>query len=212
MVEKTSDASSKTKAAEQPGGSEQARTTHAAGPGTPGGQQRGGGHQQRGRRPRQRSRYGTQMEEKQNLKKIYGIKEEQLRRYYTEAQRSNEETGKKLITLLEHRLDNALYRAGFAETRPAARQMASHRLVEVNGRPVTIPSLRLQSGDTVTVKESKRKKGLFANFEKRMQNVAPPAWLSLDGGAFSFSITSEADPEEAGLGIDVRAIVEYFAR
>ena len=152
------------------------------------------------------------MEEKQNLKGIYNVRERQLRNYYAEAQRSKTETGPELITLLERRLDNALFRSGFSETRRAARQLASHRLVEVNGKPVTIPSIRLRNGDTVTIRENKRGKALFNNFEKRMQNVTPPTWLVLEPGAFSFKVTGLPDPEEAGAGIDVRAIVEYFAR
>jgi len=173
---------------------------------------RGGQQQHGGRRRRQKSRYGTQMEEKQNLKGIYNIRERQLRNYYAEAQRAKAETGPELITLLERRLDNALFRSGFSETRRAARQLASHRLIEVNGKPVTIPSIRLRAGDTVSIRENKRGKALFNNFEKRMQNVTLPAWLILEPGAFSFKVTGLPDPEEAGAGIDVRAIVEYFAR
>jgi len=184
--------------------------TPAAEPKKPG---RGGGPpQQHGRRRRQKSRYGTQMEEKQNLKGIYNVREKQLRNYYAEASRSKLETGPELITLLERRLDNALFRSGFSETRRAARQLASHRLVEVNGQPVTIPSIRLRSGDKISIRENKQGKPLFSNFEKRMQNVVPPSWITLNPGAFSFTVTGLPDPEEAGVGIDVRAIVEYFAR
>ena len=152
------------------------------------------------------------MEEKQGLKGIYNIREEQLRKYYREAQRGTTETGPGLIVLLEQRLDNALYRAGFSETRRAARQLASHRLVEVNGRPVTVPSIRLRVGDTVTIRENKRNKTLFSNFEKRLQNVTPPSWLQLNPGAFSFTVQSLPDADEAAVGVDIRAIVEYFAR
>jgi small subunit ribosomal protein S4 len=171
---------------------------------TPGGGQRPGGGQgqggqQRGRRRRQRSRYGTQMEEKQNLKSIYGLREEQ-------------QTGPRIIQLLELRLDNALYRAGFAPTRAAARQMASHRIVEVNGHGVNVPSMRLSIGDTVRVKVSKRDGVLFENFVKRLQNVNVPSWLTLEPAEYGFKVTTEPTTEEAPIGVDMRSVVEFFAR
>jgi len=152
------------------------------------------------------------MEEKQNLKKLYSVQEAQLRRYYKEAQKSDEETGPQLVSLLEQRLDNALYRAGFSETRRAARQLASHRHVEVNGQPVTVPSIRLRSGDVVTVRDSKRGKPLYSNFEKRLQNVVTPSWMTLDPANFSFKVTGAPTADEAAIGVDMRSIVEYFAR
>lgn len=164
------------------------------------------------KRRRNRSRYGTQMVEKQNLKKIYGVREEQLKRYFKEARGVKGETGPMLVTLLERRLDNVIYRSGWAATRPQARQMASHKLVQVNGRVVSIPSLRLRAGDVITVKESKRKKALFDNFEMRLQNAAVPSWLQLNRSAYSIQVTALPTMEEAALGVDIRAIVEYYAR
>ncbi len=173
-------------------------------------QQRTGPTQQR--RRRQRSRFGTQMEEKQNLKEIYGLREGQLRRYYEEARKSTEETGPRLIQLLELRLDNTLYRAGFTPTRPAGRQMASHGIVEVNGRSVNVPSYRLSIGDVVRVKTGKRKSILFDNFEKRLQNVALPSWIALTPAEFSFKVESTPVASEATLGVDIRSVVEFFSR
>lgn len=160
----------------------------------------------------QKSRYGTQMAEKQQLKQIYGIAEQQLRNYYAKAHSAKAETGPQLVMLLESRLDNAVYRAGFAPTRPAARQMATHRLLMVNDRPVDIPSYRLKPGDTVTVRPGKRGKALFSNFDKRMQNVKAPTWIVLDPTEFSFSVSSMPTMSAANVGVDVQAIVEYFAR
>ena len=165
----------------------------------------------RGRR-KVRSRYGTQLAEKQQLKEIYGIREEQLRRYYKEAQKSEEQTGRVLVELLERRLDNALYRAGWAPTRKAARQMASHKLVTVNGRVVSVPSIRLRENDVVAVKESKRSKEVFANFEKKLQNTALPSWITLDSKEYAFKVASLPNMEEAAVGVDIRAVVELFAR
>lgn len=168
-----------------------------------------GGMQQR-RRPK--SRYGTQMAEKQNFKNIFGIREEQLRKYYAQALRSKEETGRKLVVLLERRLDNAVFRAGLAATRRQARQMTSHRLFAVNGRAVNIPSVSLRPGDIVSIRENKLGKSHFTNLEKKLQNVAPPSWLTLDPPQHSFKVTGEPTAEEANLGVDLDAIVEFFAR
>ncbi len=173
-----------------------------------GGQQ----NQQRGRRKRQSGPYGIQLAEKQNLKKIYGVREEQLKKYYKEAKRSDVETGPKLIKILEGRLDNSIYRAGIADTRPQARQMASHKIFLVNGRVTNIPSYRLKKGDMVQVKASKQKQSLFANFEKKMQNAQIPDWLEVDTKEFGFRVTGEPDEKEVGIGVEIQAVVELLAR
>ncbi len=90
--------------------------------------------------------------------------------------------------------------------------MATHRLFTVNGRPVDIPSYSLRVGDVVAVKESKRGKSYFTSFEKRMQNASSPSWILIDPAAFSFKVTALPDAAEANLGIDIRAVVEFFAR
>jgi len=176
-------------------------------PGTPQSAVRPG---QRGPR-RPRTRYARQLEEKQNLKKIFGVRERQLKRYYSEAQSARQETGLILVQLLERRLDNALYRAGLAVNRPQARQMASHRLFMVNGRSVDVPSLRLSIGDEVRVKESKQKKSYFTNFAKRMQNVSMATWLELDVKNFAFKVVAEPTAAEARLGVDIQAVVELLS-
>jgi len=166
--------------------------------------------QQQRRRPQ--SRYGQQLLEKQSLKEIYGLREEQLKTYYKRAITAKGETGPYLIRMLEQRLDNAVYRAGLAATRPQARQMVTHGLFQVNGRPADIPSLQVKKGDTIAIKEGKRKKALFDNFEKRMQDARLPEWLQLDVKGYGFKVVGEPDAEEAAIGVDVRAIVELFAR
>jgi small subunit ribosomal protein S4 len=105
-----------------------------------------------------------------------------------------------------------VFRAGWAPTRPAARQMSSHRLLLVNGKPVNIPSINLRVGDIVTVKENKRNKPLFENFMMKLQNVHLPSWITLVPNEFSFKVVALPTMEEAQLGVDIRAIVEYFAR
>lgn len=158
------------------------------------------------------SRYGQQLTEKQELKEIYGLREEQLKVYYRRSLLARGETGPHLIGALERRLDNAVFRAGLAQTRAQARQMVSHGLFTVNLRKANIPSLALKEGDVVAVKESKRKKALFDNFEKRMQSARLPNWLALDVQGFGFKVTGKPDVEEAAIAVDIRAVVELFAR
>lgn len=164
------------------------------------------------KRRRPRSRYGQQLQEKQDLKGIFGIREGQLKRYYKMARLGQGETGPSMIALLERRLDNAVFRAGLAQTRPQARQMATHRFFTVNKRPVDIPSLLLKPGDVIAVRESKRKSAYFSNFEKRMQGSRPPSWIKLVPEDYGFEVAGLPTDDEANLGIDMRAVVEFFAR
>lgn len=158
------------------------------------------------------SRYGTQLKEKQTLKEMFGVRERQLRRYYQIAQRVRGETGPHLISLLERRLDNAVFRAGFAATRPQARQMTTHGLFAINDRRVDVPSYSLKPGDIVSIKTSKRGKSYFTNLAKRLQNVHPPDWITLDPENFAFRVTAQPEGEVSSIGVDIRAIVELFAR
>lgn len=164
-----------------------------------------------GRRP-SRSRYAIQLREKQSLKNTYGIREEQLRKYFSNAHRSGGQTGRSLITLLERRLDNAVFRAGMAQSRSQARQMTSHRFFSINGRPVNIPSHPLKKDDVISIREQKRSTAFFSNFEKRMQNSKPPSWILLDSSSWSFKITQDPMFEEANVDVNVQAVVEFFAR
>lgn len=151
------------------------------------------------------------MAEKQNLKEIFGIREKQLRRYYESALRSDAQTGNGLIALLERRLDNAVFRAGFAVSRPAARQMVSHAYVTVNGTPVKIASHLLKVGDVVAIKESKRSKAPFQNFDKKMQNATHAPWIKMND-TFEFVVERLPEAEDDQLGVEIQKIVEYFAR
>ena len=180
-------------------------------PNQPAGQQRNQ-QKQGGRRPKPKSRYGTQMAEKQQLKEIYGVSENQLRNYYKEARRVRSATGDYLVRLLEQRLDNAVFRAGFAVTRPTSRQMVSHGFFQVNGRGTNVASYQLKPGDIVTIKPTKRGKAHFVNFPKSLQNVTLPSWLSLDHEQYSFKVSGMPSAEEAMTGADIQAIVEFFAR
>lgn len=171
-----------------------------------------GGQRQQGRRPKPKSRYGTQLSEKQNLKNMFGIRDGQLRKYHAQALRVKGQTGPLLISLLERRLDNAIFRSGFAQTRPQARQMATHRLFAVNGKSVDVPSYELKAGDVVSVRDSKKNKSYFSQLEKRMQNASTPSWILINPEEFSFKIQSVPSFEEANVGVDIRAVLEFYAR
>ena len=138
--------------------------------------------------------------------------ENQLKNYYKAAKKSSAETGPALIERLERRLDNAIYRAGFATTRAQARQMASHGLFSVNGRSVNVASILLSEGDVVQVKEGKRKKSYFTNFDKRMQNTQLAEWLELDVKNYGFKVVGKPEVDQTGIGVDIKEIVEFLSR
>ncbi len=163
-------------------------------------------------RRRTKTKYGAELEEKQNLKSIYGIRDHQLKNYYRQAYRSHEETGKKMVILLEQRLDNAVFRAGLAVSRKQARQMVGHALFQVNDKSVDIPSYQLKTGDKVKVKSGKRNKSYFTNFAKRLQNTQPPSWLELSVKDFGFHVTGEPSPQEANIGVAIQDVTEFLAR
>lgn len=169
-------------------------------------------HQGPRRRRRQVSRYGSQMAEKQQLKEIYAVRETQLKNYYLKAKRSKGRTGAELLAALERRLDNAVFRAGFAVTRPAARQMVSHGYFRVNGKVTNVASYSLKPGDVISIKESKRKKSHFVAFPKNLQSVTLLPWIVLNPDTFSFKISAWPQPEDSPVGVDIQAVVEFFAR
>ncbi len=121
--------------------------------------------------------YGTQLREKQKAKRLYGIMERQFRNYFKKAASMSGNTGEHLARLLETRLDNTVYRLGFAKTRPQARQMVSHAMFFVNGETVNIPSYQVKVGDIIEVRPNKKAKKLFNDISDRMKNHTVTSWL-----------------------------------
>lgn len=162
------------------------------------------------RRTRKLSDYGIRLREKQKAKRIYGVLERQFRRYVSEAQRKKGKTGDVLLQLLETRLDNVLYRMGFAKTRQQARQLVTHAHTIVDSREVNIPSYNVKPGQVVTLKPN-----ILANptvkeaFEKAKESPLP-AWLERKG-AFG-KIKRLPEREEIGEPINEQLIVEYYSR
>lgn len=164
-----------------------------------------------GQRRRTKTEYGTQLGEKQALRAMYGIREEQMKKYMTEARAQRGITGEFLIRRLEGRLDNVVYRIGFAVSRPQARQLVHHGLVEVNGRRVDIPSYQVQTGDSIAIKASKRAKPVFADLAERLRAKPLPPWLERTD-TWNAKVMAAPTLEAHEIPVDLRAIVEYYSR
>lgn len=169
------------------------------------------GHRRR-MRPRKMSEYGIRLMEKQKAKHIYGILERQMRRHFEMADKVTGRTGEALLQILEMRLDNVVYRMGFAASRRQARQLVRHGHFTLNDRKTDIPSCLVKPGDIVAWKENKVK--LFP-YESAAQNVTAveiPGWLSVDEKTMTGKILSKPSKEDIGDIINERLIVEYYSR
>jgi small subunit ribosomal protein S4 len=163
-----------------------------------------------GKARRQISEYGEQLREKQRFQFSYGLRESQMRLLFKEALKDPEVTGNMILSLLERRLDNAVYRLGFAASRSVARQLVSHGHILVNGRRVSIPSYRVREGDAITLKRQSKTHSAFQNLHDRLKNYEPPEWLAIDKDALSGKVVSY--PKDFDLPFDVNMVVEYYAK
>jgi small subunit ribosomal protein S4 len=168
---------------------------------------------QHGQTSRRRvSEYGTQLKEKQKARWTYGVLERQFRKYFEEASKKKGITGDALIQILESRLDNIVYRLGFAETRAQARQLVSHGFVTVNSKKVNIPSYRAKVGDVVAIRENKQKSAYVNNLKQKMKNVKTQEWLTVDGDKLSGKVLSVPTAEQVENRINTQLIVELYSR
>ena len=163
------------------------------------------------------SLYATQLREKQKVRRTYGLLEKQFSRLMNEADRASGQgvlPGELLLQYLERRIDNAVYRAGLATSRRAARQLVSHGHFMLNGRRVDIPSIRLKAGDVLEVREKSRKSGYFTQIDEVVGNTTQGAlsWLKSDVKKFKVEITGLPKREEAEVDINEQLIVEYYSR
>ncbi len=156
--------------------------------------------------------YGKQLREKQKAKRIYGLNERQFSNVFAEVKEKRGNTAEMLIQTLESRLDNVVYRAGFAKTRAAARQFVSHAHIEVNGKKVNVPSYRVRPGEVISVRESKKKKGNWTQTTETAGQKETPSWLSLDAGALSVKVTGKPEGTELQQPFDTKLIVEFYSR
>jgi len=156
--------------------------------------------------------YGLQLLEKQKAKMIYGLLERQFRKYVEAASRSKENTSDVLLRLLETRLDNVIYRLGFANTRSQARQYVSHGHFTVNGRRVTIPSMTMRPGDIIGVREQSAKSKIFENIKEKMVKKDLPAWLTIDLDTLTAKVVAAPLAADAAPLFDTKQIVELYSR
>jgi small subunit ribosomal protein S4 len=157
--------------------------------------------------------YGQQLREKQKVKRIYFVLEGQFRNYFERAARMKGITGENLLSLLERRLDNAVYRAGFATSRRQARQLVNHGHVQVNGRKVDIPSFSVKAGDTITIKETSRKNGHIEGAWQTAAGRGRPSWIApTDGAEMSARVVTLPARDDIDRSINEQLIVELYSK
>jgi len=169
----------------------------------------GKGPRTRGSKP---TEYAVQLLEKQKVRDTFGVSEKQFKRYYKEAQKTNEPTGAMILRSLETRLDNVIYRAGFAVTRIQSRQMAGHGLFHVNGRRCSIPSRMVRPGDILEVRPRSAGSILFANNIIASEKYLPPSWLKVDSSKLKVEILSLPQEENFEQGLDIQKVIELYSR
>ncbi len=166
-----------------------------------------------GRRPAKASQYSLQLREKQKVKRLYGLLERQFSNLMKEASRQKGQSGQILLQLLEQRADNAIYRAGFAPSRRAARQLMTHGHFMLNDTRVDVPSIRLKAGDKLSL----RPHSLKSEYFKKLDDVSPvpseiPAWLKVDRKKVTLAVTAAPSRTDAEPDINEQLIVEYYSR
>ena len=156
--------------------------------------------------------YGVQLREKQKVTRIYGVLEDQFRRYFEQAERTRGITGETLLQLLERRLDSVAYRLGFGTSRAQARQLVRHGHFTVNGRKVNIPSYSVKPGDVVAVRQSSRKNAVILHALEEVKGRGVPEWLTFDGEAMSATIGSVPTRAQINLPVQEQLIVELYSK
>ena len=164
------------------------------------------------RQRRQESEYGRQLREKQKAKFIYGVLEKQFRGYFKRAKSMEGQTGENLMTILETRLDNVVFRLGFARTRKEARQMVTHGHIRVNGRRVDIPSFRVRPGELVSVAPKAKELLVVKSALVSNERVQVPAWLEIDIEKLQGSVLSLPTRDQIDLDINEQLIVELYSK
>jgi len=166
----------------------------------------------KGERRQRLSDYGTQLREKQKLRRMYGVLERQFRNYYQEAARRPGATGETLLKLLECRLDNVVYRMGFAATRSEARQLVSHKSIEVNGESVTIASYQVKAGDVVQIREKSKKQLRVQNALTVAAQVGFPEWLDVNEKEMRGVFKAAPGRDEVLPDINENLVVELYSK
>jgi len=156
--------------------------------------------------------YGLQLSEKQKVRRMYGVLEKKFRLYYKEADRRKGSTGVNLLQILESRLDNVVYRMGFASTRSEARQLVSHKAILVNGQTVNIPSYEVTAGDTITIREKARNQSRIASALELSAQSSTVGWVEVDSTKFEGIFKSVPDRSDLSADISENLIVELYSK
>jgi small subunit ribosomal protein S4 len=158
------------------------------------------------------SDYGNQLREKQKVKRIYGVLERQFRRYFAEAERRKGNTGENLLMLLESRLDNVVFRMGFGSTRAEARQLVSHKAILLNGNVANIPSMQVQPGDVIAIREKAKKQARIQESLGLVAQSGQASWVSVDASKLEGTFKQTPDRDDIGGDINESLIVELYSR
>lgn len=161
---------------------------------------------------RRLSEYGVQLKEKQKAKLIYGIMERQFRKYFDIAVRSPEETGSKMLGLLERRLDNVVFRGGFASSRNQARQLVNHAHIQVNGKKMSIPSYSVKKGDVITVRQRSKNMTLIVDNAKLASQNPYVSWIDVQPENLQITVLDLPTQDDLDVGIEARQIVEFYSK
>ena len=167
---------------------------------------------QHGVRRRKMGEFGIQLREKQKMRRVYGVLERQFRNYYREAEGTTGVTGEALLQRLETRLDNVVFRLGFASSRAQARQLVAHGHFAVNGTATNVPSYSLKPGDRVEVRESHNGREPFKVVKETLRSHQAPEWLSLDAAKLAGSVASLPRRDQMPLDLSEQLVVEYYSR
>jgi small subunit ribosomal protein S4 len=167
---------------------------------------------QHGVRRRKMGEYGIQLREKQKVRRVYGVLERQFRNYFREAETHEGVTGEALLQSLETRMDNVVFRLGFASSRAQARQFVTHGHFAVNGVPTDVPSYKMRPGDRVEVIEASRAREAFKVVKETLRSHTAPDWLSLDAAKLAGSVASLPRRDQMPLDLSEQLVVEYYSR
>jgi small subunit ribosomal protein S4 len=167
---------------------------------------------QHGVRRRKVSDFGLQLREKQKMRRIYSVHERQFKRYFADAERRSGVTGEYLLRLLETRLDNVVFRMGFATSRAQARQLVSHGHFTINGHGTTVPSYAVGEGDRVEVREASRTMTYFKNARETLRGAQRPDWLTVDPDQLSGSVTAMPRRDQMPAELNEQLVIEYYSR
>ncbi|GGP23995.1 MULTISPECIES: 30S ribosomal protein S4 [Silvimonas] len=158
------------------------------------------------------SDYGVHLREKQKIRRIYGVLERQFRRYFEQASRKKGSTGENLLQILETRLDNVVYRMGYASTRAEARQLVSHKAIVVNGEVVNIPSYQVKAGDAVSVREKAKKQARVVEALALAEGIGFPGWVQVDSKKMEGVFKSMPERSDLSSDINESLVVEYYSK